>query len=94
MDGVVVVHVDDERVPPRHLKGRRGQLPIDAEDGDSSEITLNNYALQKYKETVSSFIGSIKTFCAKRSITYLPVRTETPVETIVTKYLRERGVVR
>jgi len=89
---VFIMHVlsPEEIDPP--IRGDRRL--IDVEDGDASEITLNNYALQKYKETVSSFIASIKTFCAKRSITYLPVRTETPVETIVTKYLRERGVVR
>jgi uncharacterized protein (DUF58 family) len=89
---VFVMHVlsPEEIDPP--IRGDRRL--IDVEDGDSAEITLNNYALQKYQETVTSFIGSIKQFCAKRSITYLPVRTETPVETIVTKYLRERGVVR
>jgi uncharacterized protein (DUF58 family) len=89
---VFVMHVlsPEEIDPP--IRGDRRL--IDVEDGDSAEITLNNYALQKYQETVSSFIGSTKTFCAKRSIAYVPVRTETPVETIVTKYLRERGVVR
>lgn len=89
---VFVMHVlsPEELDPP--IRGDRRL--IDVEDGDSAEITLNNYALQKYQETVSSFIGSIKTFCAKRSIAYLPVQTDTPVETIVTKYLRERGVVR
>ena len=89
---VFVMHVlsPEEIDPP--IRGDRRL--IDVEDGDSAEITLNNYALQKYQETVSSFIGSIKTFCAKRFIAYLPVQTDTPVETIVTKYLRERGVVR
>lgn len=89
---VFVMHVlsPEEIDPP--IRGDRRL--IDVEDGDSAEITLNNYALQKYQETVASFISSIKQFCAKRSIVYLPVRTETPVETIVTKYLRERGVVR
>ena len=89
---VFVMHVlsPEEIDPP--LRGDRRL--IDVEDGDSSEITLNNHALQKYKETVTSFISGIKNFCSKRSITYLPVQTETPVETIVTKYLRQRGVVR
>ena len=61
---------------------------------NAAEVTINAYVLEKYKETVKSFIGSVKTFCSRRSIAYIPVRTETPVETIVTRYLRERGVVR
>ena len=89
---VFVMHVlsPEEIDPP--LRGDRRL--IDVEDGDAAEITINAYAIEKYKETVRSFIGSIKTFCNRRSIVYIPVRTETPVETIVTSYLRERGVVR
>ncbi len=89
---VFVMHVlsPEEIDPP--LRGDRRL--IDVEDGDAAEITINAYAIERYKETVRSFISSVKTFCSRRSIVYIPVRTETPVETIVTKYLRERGVVR
>lgn len=89
---VFVMHVlsPEEIDPP--LRGDRKL--IDVEDGDAAEITINNYVLEKYKQTVQTFIGSIKSFCSRRSIVYIPVRTDTPVETIVTKYLRERGVVR
>jgi uncharacterized protein (DUF58 family) len=89
---VFVMHVlsPEEIDPP--LRGDRKL--IDVEDGDSAEITINAVVLERYKETVKSFIGSIKAFCSRRSITYIPVRTDTSVETIVTKYLRERGVVR
>ncbi len=89
---VFVMHVlsPEEIDPP--LRGDRRL--IDIEDGDNAEITINAYVLDKYKETVKSFIASVKQFCSRRSIVYIPVRTDTPVETIVTKYLRERGVVR
>ena len=89
---VFVMHVlsPEELDPP--LRGDRRL--IDVEDGDAAEITVNAYAIEKYKQTVQSFIGSVKNFCNRRSIVYIPVGTETPVETIVTKYLRERGVVR
>ncbi|MFK8114636.1 MAG: DUF58 domain-containing protein [Rubripirellula sp.] len=89
---VFVMHVlsPEEIDPP--LRGDRKL--IDIEDGDNAEITINNYVLEKYKETLKNFIGSVKSFCSRRSIVYIPVRTDTPVETIVTKYLRERGVVR
>jgi uncharacterized protein (DUF58 family) len=89
---VFVMHVlsPEEIDPP--LRGDRRL--IDIEDGDAAEITINAHAIEKYKETVRGFIGSVKTFCSRRSIVYIPVHTETPVERIVTKYLRERGVVR
>ena len=89
---VFVMHVlsPEEIDPP--LRGDRKL--IDIEDGDAAEITINTYVLDRYKETVKSYIRSIKDFCGKRSIVYVPVRTDTPVEAIVTRYLRQRGVVR
>ena len=80
----------EEIDPP--LRGDRRL--IDIEDGDNAEVKINAYVLNKYKETVKAFIASVKQFCSRRNIVYIPVRTDTPVETIVTKYLRERGVVR
>lgn len=89
---VFVMHIlSPEEVDPP-LRGDRKL--IDVEDGDVAEVTINAYLLDKYKETLKSFISSAKSFCSRRSIVYIPVRTETPVETIVTRYLRERGVVR
>ncbi|WP_442511059.1 DUF58 domain-containing protein [Novipirellula sp. SH528] len=89
---VFVMHIlsPEEIDPP--LRGDRKL--IDVEDRDEAEITINAHVLNKYKETVQAFMNSAKHFCSKRSIIYIPVRTDTPVETIVTRYLRERGVVR
>ena len=67
---------------------------IDSEDGDETEITVNNYVLERYKQTLQSFIGSIKSFCSRRSIAYIPVKTDQPVDDVMTRYLRKRGVVR
>lgn len=89
---VYVMHVlsPEEIDPP--LQGDRRL--IDSEDGDETEITINAFVLKKYQETLESFIGSIKSFCSRRSISYLPVRTDQGVEDVMTRYLRERGVVR
>ena len=89
---VFVLHVlsPEEIDPP--LRGDRKL--IDIEDGDAAEITINAHVLGKYRETVQAFIDGVKQFCSRRSIVYIPVRTDVPVETIVTQYLRERGVVR
>ena len=89
---VFVMHVlsPEEIDPP--LRGDRKL--IDIEDRDEAEITINAYVLEKYRETLESFVASIKHFCSRRSIVYVPVHTDTPIEATVTKYLRERGVVR
>lgn len=89
---VFVMHVlsPAELDPP--LRGDRRL--IDVEDGDQAEVTINAYLLEKYQQTVATFIAEIKRFCSRCGMVYIPVRTDTPVETIVTRYLRERGVLR
>ncbi|WP_197137703.1 DUF58 domain-containing protein [Crateriforma conspicua] len=89
---VFVMHVlsPEELDPP--LRGDRRL--IDMEDGDQTEITINSFVLERYRETVRSFIDGVKSFCSRRSIAYIPVATETPVDVVVTNYLRKRGVVR
>ncbi len=89
---VFLVHIlsPEEIDPP--LRGDRKL--IDVEDGDAAEVTLNGYVLDRYRQTVRAFMESARAFCSRRSIVYIPVQTDTPIETIVTRYLRQRGVVR
>lgn len=89
---IFVLHVltPEEIDPP--IRGDRRL--IDIEDGDAAEITLTPFVLDRYRENVKRFIASAKAFCSRRDIVYIPVRTDVPVETIVSKYLRNRGVVR
>ena len=67
---------------------------IDCEDSDETEVTVSKRLLKKYKQTVATFQEQARTFCSKRSITYMPVRSDQPVEALVTGYLRKRGLVR
>jgi len=89
---VYVMHVlsPEELNPP--IRGDRRL--IDCEDGDETEITVNNYVLDRYKQTLQNFLGAVKTFCSRRSIAYIPVSTAQPVDEVITRYLRKRGVVR
>ncbi|OYP33894.1 DUF58 domain-containing protein [Rhodopirellula sp. MGV] len=89
---VYIMHIlsPEEIDPP--IRGDRRL--IDIEDGDETEITVNAYVLERYKQTLQSFLTSIKTFSARRGIAYLPVRTDQAVDDVMTKYLRQRGVVR
>ena len=80
----------EEIDPP--LRGDRRL--IDVEDGDAAEITVNQFVLDKYQANLKAFLNQIRQYCAKRSIVHVMVPTDTPIETVITKYLRTRGVVR
>ena len=67
---------------------------VDVEDGDEAEITVSRILLKRYRETLASFIEQAKSFCARRGVTYLRIRSDEPIETIVTNYLRTHGVLR
>lgn len=89
---VVVIHLlaAEELEPPL-----RGDLRlVDAEDNDSTEVTLNEATLRKYRETVTAFINSARQFCSRRAIGYILVRNDTPIDELITRYLRQRGVLR
>ena len=67
---------------------------IDCEDADVAEITVTGPLMKRYKQTLNAFIGSAREFCTRRGILYFLTRNETPVEQLITGYLRERGLVR
>ncbi|MEN6449273.1 MAG: DUF58 domain-containing protein [Thermoguttaceae bacterium] len=67
---------------------------VDCEDADVAEITVTGPLLKRYKETLAAFVASARDFCARRGMTYLLARSETPVEQLLTGYLATRGLVR
>jgi uncharacterized protein (DUF58 family) len=67
---------------------------VDCEDRDEAEITVSTPLMKRYKQTLSAFVGSARDFCSRRGILYFLARSETPVEQLITGYLRERGLVR
>ncbi|MEM9588563.1 MAG: DUF58 domain-containing protein [Planctomycetota bacterium] len=91
MDVFVLHTMSPEEIEPPMRGDRR---LIDCEDGDQAEVTINSMLLERYEQTVKSFVGGIKSFCNRRSIVYIPVKTDMAIEDVVTRYLRERGVVR
>jgi hypothetical protein len=73
----------------------RGDLKlVDCEDADIAEITVSRPLLNRYKQTLAAFLDGAREFCTRRGITYLMTSTETPIEQMVTNYLRRRGLVR
>jgi uncharacterized protein (DUF58 family) len=89
---VYVIHLlsPEELQPPL-----TGDLKlIDAEDGDEAEITITKPMLERYQQTLATFIGQAKQFCARRGITYMMTPTDRPIDQLLTHYLRDRGLVR
>ncbi|WP_164102458.1 DUF58 domain-containing protein [Candidatus Laterigemmans baculatus] len=67
---------------------------VDAEDGEETEVTASGYLLNRYRRGVDSFVAGARSFCSQRGVTYIQIRSDEPVERIVTSYLRSHGVVR
>jgi len=91
MDVFVLQVLSQEELKPP-LRGDRRL--IDVEDGDAAEITVNQFVLDRYEETLKAFLQQARQYCAQRSIVHVLVPTDTPIETVMTKYLRSRGIVR
>lgn len=67
---------------------------IDSEDADVAEVTISRPLLNRYQRTLASFIDGARDYCTRRGMTYVMANTSQPVEQLVTKYLRQRGLVR
>jgi uncharacterized protein (DUF58 family) len=89
---VYVLHV----LSPEELDPAvKGDLKlVDCEDRDVAEITVSRPLLDRYKRTLASFIDGAREFCTRRGMNYLMTSTDTPVEQLVTSYLRQRGLVK
>lgn len=67
---------------------------IDAEDGDAAEISVSQRLLDRYRRNLAAFLNEARDYCARRSITWMMTTTNRPVDRLVSRYLRERGLVR
>lgn len=66
----------------------------DVEDADMAEVTISAPLLRKYKQNLAAYVDGLRTFCARREIIHMTVRTDTPVDTLILEYLRRRGMLR
>lgn len=89
---VYVIHVlSAEELNPEI----RGDLRlVDCEDADTAEITVSAPLLKRYQQTLAGFIASAREFCGRRGINYLLANNQTPVDQLISSYLRQRGLVR
>lgn len=89
---IYVIHV----LSPEELDPEiKGDLRlVDSEDADVAEVTVSRPLLNRYKQTLAAFIDGARSYCTRRGMVYMMASTAVPVEDLVTKYLRQRGLVR
>ena len=89
---VYVVHVLSAEELDPDIKG--DLRLVDCEDADVAEITASAPLINRYKQTLASFVEGAREFCARRGMTYLLANNQTSVEKLIASYLRQRGLVR
>lgn len=67
---------------------------VDCEDQDEAEITVSVPLLNRYRQTLNTFVGGAQDFCARRGIHYFLANNQLPVQELVAQHLRRRGLVR
>jgi uncharacterized protein (DUF58 family) len=65
---------------------------VDAETGGTQEVTFGRYRLKAYQETVQNFCQRLREFCQARGITYFLASSNTPLEQLLLRQLREAEV--
>jgi len=65
----------------------------DVEDGDIADVTIAAPLLKRYKQNLTAYCDELNAFCARREITQMTVRSDTPIDTLILEYFRRRGLV-
>lgn len=89
---VVILHTlsPDEVIPPL-----TGDLRlVDVETGKAQEVSIDSTMRDIYMKRVQAWMEDIRAECSRRSVTYLPITTDTPWETVVLFEMRRRGLVK
>jgi uncharacterized protein (DUF58 family) len=88
---VVVCHT----LSPQELRPALGGdvRLIDRESGAAVSVTLNNDAIRLYGQRLNDWRRTVESFCGRHGMSYVPIDTATPLETLVFDVLRRRGVV-
>jgi len=83
---------------PQEIDPTRGDIVgdlqlTDIEDQDTREITVSPALIKRYKATLHAWCEHVRGLCAKRDMVYLMTDTAIPFDSVVLRYLRERGLV-
>jgi len=65
----------------------------DVEDGDLAEVSVTSALVNRYKTNLQAWCQHVRDQSLRRGIMYLMSETSVPFDTLVLKYLRERGLL-
>jgi uncharacterized protein (DUF58 family) len=65
---------------------------VDAETGYREEVTFGRYRLAAYQQTVQNFCQRLREFCRARGVNFFMAASDTPLEQLLLKQLREAEV--
>ena len=72
----------------------QGDLKLrDVEDDDMAEVSITQPLMKQYKANLNAYCLAVKEYVTRRGGTYLFASTAVPFDTLVLKYLRERGLL-
>jgi uncharacterized protein (DUF58 family) len=83
---------------PQEIDPMKGQLIgdlrlRDVEDGDVAEVSVTPALLKRYQANLQAYCQHIREQCVRRGAAYLAGDTSVPFDTMVLKYLRQRGLL-
>jgi hypothetical protein len=67
---------------------------VDAETGRMQEVTFGKFRLKAYRQTVDNFVQKLREFATARGMNFFSVSSDTPLDQLVLKQLREAEVWR
>ncbi|MBX3394143.1 MAG: DUF58 domain-containing protein [Phycisphaerae bacterium] len=67
---------------------------VDCEDDEAAEVSISKPLIDKYKAGLHSYCEAIRSHCMSRGVTYHYTLTTTPFESLILKFLRQRGLFR
>jgi uncharacterized protein (DUF58 family) len=65
---------------------------VDCETGGVQEVTFGKYRLKAYQQTVQNFCQRLREFCTSRGMSFFSVSSETPLEQLLLKQLRQAEI--
>jgi uncharacterized protein (DUF58 family) len=65
---------------------------VDSETGMTQEVTFGKYRLKAYQQTVQNFCQRLREYCTGRGMSFFSVSSETPLEQLLLKQLRQAEV--
>lgn len=67
---------------------------VDAEGGESRQVSVDRWAIERYQERLQRHFAEAETFCARHRMDYLRTSTAVPFQDLVLRHLRQGGFLR